>query len=148
MTPQVKRAALARVAHKGIGWKLAIVASAAAEVFALSMADIRGGRCDQYAAMARHVAFFLCREMTNASFPELGAWFDRDHSTVLHSVGLMTRLKRKRNRPHMLERVQRRAEEMLGPQIPTEQVASAGNPVMATVWEMLGPQIPTEQVAA
>jgi chromosomal replication initiation ATPase DnaA len=35
---------------------------------------------------ARGVAMFLSRTMTEASFPEIGAEFDRDHSTVMRAV--------------------------------------------------------------
>ena len=35
---------------------------------------------------ARHVAIYLCRELTALSLPQIGARFGRDHSTILHAV--------------------------------------------------------------
>jgi chromosomal replication initiator protein len=36
---------------------------------------------------------YLCRELTDASLPKIGAKFGgRDHSTVLHGVNKITRL--------------------------------------------------------
>lgn len=36
-------------------------------------------------ALARHVACYLMREMTQLSYPEIGIVLDRDHSTVMHA---------------------------------------------------------------
>lgn len=32
----------------------------------------------------RHVAMFLCRDLTEASYPEIGRAFHRDHTTVIN----------------------------------------------------------------
>ena len=38
-------------------------------------------------ALARQIAMYLCRELTDLSLPKIGAKFGgRDHSTVLHAV--------------------------------------------------------------
>jgi chromosomal replication initiator protein len=44
-----------------------------------------GGRAPEL-VRARHIAIYLCRELTQLSLPQIGARFDRDHSTVLHAV--------------------------------------------------------------
>ena len=36
--------------------------------------------------LARQVAMYLCRELTDLSLPQIGNLFERDHSTVLHAV--------------------------------------------------------------
>jgi chromosomal replication initiator protein len=41
----------------------------------------------------RQIAIYLCRELTKASFPEIGDKFGgKDHSTIIHSVKKITRL--------------------------------------------------------
>jgi chromosomal replication initiator protein len=45
---------------------------------------IRGGR-QKRIAKVRAVAMFLCRSLTSSSFPEIGARFEKDHSTVMHA---------------------------------------------------------------
>ncbi len=36
-------------------------------------------------ACARQLAMYLCRRMTPLSYPKIGAFFNRDHSTVVHA---------------------------------------------------------------
>jgi chromosomal replication initiator protein len=41
----------------------------------------------------RQIAIYLCRELTKASFPEIGDKFGgKDHSTIIHSVKKIDRL--------------------------------------------------------
>lgn len=34
---------------------------------------------------ARHVAMYVGKKYTDLSYPQIGAWFDRDHTTVIHA---------------------------------------------------------------
>ena len=69
------------------------IQGATAELFHVSIADLRGDRRQQSIAYPRHIAMYLCRELTDASLPKIGAKFGgRDHSTVLHGVNKITRL--------------------------------------------------------
>jgi chromosomal replication initiator protein len=43
-------------------------------------------------ALARHVAMYLCRKLTDESLPTLGRAFRRDHTSVLHGVQRITAL--------------------------------------------------------
>ena len=45
----------------------------------------RRTRCVRMARI-RQIAFYLCRNHTTRSLPEIGRAFDRDHTTVLHGV--------------------------------------------------------------
>lgn len=40
----------------------------------------------------RHVAMMLCKSLTQCSYPEIGAKFERDHTTVLTAVRNMARV--------------------------------------------------------
>jgi chromosomal replication initiator protein len=69
------------------------IQGAVSEIFHLSIAELRGDRRQQSIAYPRHIAMYLCRELTDASLPKIGAKFGgRDHSTVLHGVNKITRL--------------------------------------------------------
>jgi chromosomal replication initiator protein len=69
------------------------IQGAVAELFHVAIADLRGDRRQQSIAYPRHIAMYLCRELTDASLPKIGAKFGgRDHSTVLHGVNKITRL--------------------------------------------------------
>jgi chromosomal replication initiator protein len=56
-----------------------------ARYYKLSEADLRSPRRQKQFVRARQVAMFLARTLTNASFPEIGEKFHRDHSTVMSS---------------------------------------------------------------
>lgn len=43
-------------------------------------------RGSQQISAVRYMAMALCRELTGASLPEIGRFFGRDHSTVLHGL--------------------------------------------------------------
>ncbi len=45
---------------------------------------IRGGR-QKRVAHARAVTMYLCRSLTNSSFPEIGGKFEKDHATVMYA---------------------------------------------------------------
>ncbi len=51
---------------------------------------IRGGRLKRI-AHGRAVAMYLCRTLTTASFPEIGARFEKDHATVMYACRKITR---------------------------------------------------------
>jgi chromosomal replication initiator protein len=69
------------------------IQGAVCELFHVSVADLRGDRRQQSIAYPRHIAMYLCRELTDVSLPKIGAKFGgRDHSTVLHGVNKITRL--------------------------------------------------------
>jgi chromosomal replication initiator protein len=63
------------------------VQAAVCEWFGMSQADLRGDKRPQSIAYPRHIAMYLCRELTDQSLPKIGAKFGgRDHSTVMHGV--------------------------------------------------------------
>jgi chromosomal replication initiator protein len=58
---------------------------AAAEAFGLSRERLLARDRSPHVALARQVAMYLARELTNDSLPEIGRSFGRDHSTVVHA---------------------------------------------------------------
>jgi chromosomal replication initiator protein len=62
-----------------------------AEQFGLTRAQLLGRRRLPHIVLARHIAMLLCIEMLQASLPQVGEWFGRDHTTVLHARDAMGR---------------------------------------------------------
>jgi chromosomal replication initiator protein len=61
--------------------------------FGLKISELRSKRRQRAVAFPRQVAMYLCRELTDASLPEIGRHFGgRDHTTVLHSCTKIARL--------------------------------------------------------
>jgi len=57
------------------------------EYFQISVEDIRSKKRSSNISFPRQIAMYLCRTMTNESFPKIGIEFGgKDHSTVMHSV--------------------------------------------------------------
>ena len=62
------------------------VSASVAKHFQLTMQDLKGESRQQTVVRARSLAMFLCRELTGASYAEVGQFFGgRDHTTVLHA---------------------------------------------------------------
>lgn len=62
------------------------IQKAVCEYFSISMNELNGKRRDQKVVKPRQVAMYLCKELTGASYPEIGLEFGgRDHTTVMHS---------------------------------------------------------------
>ena len=62
------------------------VIATTAKHFGLTLADLRGKSRQQTVAEARGVAMYLARELSGASYAEIGRQFgSRDHTTVLHA---------------------------------------------------------------
>ncbi len=57
-----------------------------AKYFNLSVDDLKGKKRNAAITNARHIAFYLCRMMTDESYVRIGAEFgNRDHATAIHS---------------------------------------------------------------
>lgn len=58
-----------------------------AEYFQVSVEDMKSKKRSANLTFPRQVAMYLCRKLTNESFPKIGIEFGgKDHSTVMHSV--------------------------------------------------------------
>lgn len=66
------------------------VQKAVAQLFSVRIADLKGQRRHKGIARPRMIAMYLCRELTGASFPEIGLRFGgKDHSTVINACKRM-----------------------------------------------------------
>jgi chromosomal replication initiator protein len=57
-----------------------------ARYYQISVEDLEGDSRERRVVCARQIAIYLARELTERSFPALGAIFGgRDHSTIMHA---------------------------------------------------------------
>ena len=61
------------------------------DFFHIRLVDLKSKKRTQHIAFCRQVAMYLCRKMTESSFPTIGEQFSRDHSTVIHAYNLILR---------------------------------------------------------
>lgn len=72
---------------------VADVAAVVASYYRITLSDIRGKSRRASIVRPRHVAFFLCRALTLQTYEDIGFYFGgRDHTTVLHGVGLIGKM--------------------------------------------------------
>lgn len=64
-----------------------LIQKVVAEQFGLKMADMKSDKRLKIFVQARQIAIWLCRDMTKASYPDIGAKFGgKDHSTVIYAA--------------------------------------------------------------
>ncbi|MBO7293321.1 MAG: hypothetical protein J6V07_05245, partial [Clostridia bacterium] len=59
--------------------------------YKISPDDIKGKRRTENIASARHICIYLIRQLTDLSQSAIGAYFDRDHTTILNSIKTVER---------------------------------------------------------
>src|SRR4051794_4929751 len=89
ITAETVRGVLGRLPHPSSlppgAASLEAIQNAAAEAYGLSRERLLARDRSPQVALARQVAMYLARELTDVSLPEIGRGFQRDHSTVLHA---------------------------------------------------------------
>jgi len=90
-----------------------IIQRVVAEDYHLTPNDLKGKKKSKGIARPRHIAIFLCRELTEYSLTEIGQAFgDRDHTTVLYSCNTIENDSRSdTNLYSSLERLKRMIKE-------------------------------------
>jgi chromosomal replication initiator protein len=64
-----------------------LIQKAVADQFGLKVADLKSDKRLKIFVQARQLAIWLCRDMTKASYPDIGARFGgKDHSTVIYAT--------------------------------------------------------------
>lgn len=66
--------------------KLQDVMAGVCSTFGVTPDEIRALHRGKLIVQYRQMAFYLSRGMTDASYPACGAFFCRDHTTILHGV--------------------------------------------------------------
>jgi chromosomal replication initiator protein len=65
-----------------------------AAAYGFTVEDVVSPSRRQPLVLCRQISMYLCRELTDLSLPKIGAAFQRDHTTVLHSVDKVRRILR------------------------------------------------------
>ncbi len=71
---------------------LELIQDMTASFFKITTSDLLSKKRTQALAQARQVAMYLCRELTNASLPQIGERFGkRHHTTVMYACNEITK---------------------------------------------------------
>ncbi len=63
-----------------------------AAYYKITPQDLRSNKRSRLFSQPRQVAMYLCKQLTDSSYPMIGKMFgDRDHTTVLYAVGQVTK---------------------------------------------------------
>ena len=80
--------------HVWTAGKVSVIKKTVCKHYGVSLLDIVSARRHLKIVMPRMIAMYLCRHFTTLSLPQIGHHFgDRDHSTVLHAVRKIDKLR-------------------------------------------------------
>lgn len=70
-----------------------IIQKQVSEYFKLKISELKSEKRQKPIVVPRQIAIYLCRDLTKASYPEIGEKFGgKDHSTIIHSVKKIEKL--------------------------------------------------------
>ncbi len=69
---------------------LSLIVHTVAAAYDVPEAAIMSARQQRYIIRPRHIAMYLGRELTTHSIPQIGRFFHRDHTTVMHALNRVT----------------------------------------------------------
>jgi chromosomal replication initiator protein len=86
------------------------IKKAVSQYFDLKPGEIVSKRRTKNLSFPRHIAMYLCRKHTTASYPEIGSQFGgRDHSSVIHSANVVsTKIHTEKEVKTAIEEIERR----------------------------------------
>lgn len=86
------REAHALLQSKGLLNQVDIIQRAVLAKFpGVTLSDLRSSRKTAKVVLPRQIGMYLCKELTNKSFPDIGRRFGgRDHTTIMHAVKKIT----------------------------------------------------------
>lgn len=83
-----------------------------ADQFGMKVSDLKSDKRQKNLVQARQIAIWLCRDMTKASYPDIGNKFGgRDHSTVIHAAKKIE--KSMQNEPKLIKTINDLKEVLL-----------------------------------
>ena len=68
------------------------IIKAVSDYFMVKIADLKSTRRDRSIARPRQIAMYLAKELTSKSLPEIGSAFERDHTTIMHAIKVISQL--------------------------------------------------------
>lgn len=78
------------------------ISIAVSKIMQIKLEDLKSRGRKSHQANARQIAMYLCREITKNSLPQIGEYFGRDHSTVIHAY---ERIKEDINNDQSIKRI-------------------------------------------
>ena len=74
-----------------------------AKYFSINKDDLSGNKRSNDIAFPRQIAMYLCRDVANMSYPQIGVDFGgRDHSTVMHACRKIEKKKKKKSNTKLI----------------------------------------------
>lgn len=67
------------------------IVAATAKEFGFTVQEIKSNRRNSGLVRARHIAIYRVYKLLHCSYPELGEFFGRDHTTIMHAVRQVAR---------------------------------------------------------
>ena len=78
-----------------------IILDATAQMFGLEVTQLQGKSRTRDLVHARQVGMYVCRELTDLSYPQIGKEFGgRDHTTVIHAYEKVSKLMKERRKTY------------------------------------------------
>ena len=117
---------------------IAAIQNRVARQFGVRVADIRSDRRGQAIVWPRHVAMWLCRELTPHSLPQIARHFGgRDHTTVMYAIRrIEDRMERRPDEASAIRALAKElAEEGAGP---PENVDAEREAILGQLARLLG----------
>lgn len=69
-----------------------LIKKTVSKTFDIKISDLESSKRTRSIALPRQIAMYICREMTDLSFPQIGSYFgNKDHSTVIHACDKITK---------------------------------------------------------
>jgi chromosomal replication initiator protein len=95
---------------RSVNFSIADIKKIVAIHFGIKVSEMVSKRRTKNLSFPRHVAMYLCRKHTTASYPEIGSEFgDRDHSSVIHAANVVaTKIKKDLELAKTVEGIEKR----------------------------------------